>query len=99
MFCYEIRTKACRASKKIKICSSSWGPAQRTAAKQMDVEMEYRLSRARAYIEHGAISVLDLALARNVGRREVTPANHVGALSLRLFQARKMSLSVNHHMA
>jgi len=33
----------------------------------MDVEMEHRLSRARAYVHHSTVTLFDIALARDLG--------------------------------
>jgi hypothetical protein len=69
-----------------------------TSAQQVDVEMKHRLPRARAYVEHGPISLLDVPLARNLRRREVTAADHFGVFSLGFFQTSKMFFRNNQHM-
>ena len=33
--------------------------------KQMNVQMKYRLARSRSYVEHGAVALFNLSLARN----------------------------------
>ncbi len=68
------------------------------STQQMDVEMKHRLPRARAHVQDGAVSVLDFALARNLGRSQVTAANHFGVFRLGLFQTRKMFSRDDQHM-
>jgi hypothetical protein len=60
--------------------------------------MVHRLSRTRAYIHYGPVSLLDIALAGDLGCCEVTAADHVGILGLRFFQSGKMSLRDDQHM-
>jgi hypothetical protein len=56
----------------------SRGPAQRAAAEQVDVEVEDGLSGARADVEDGAVSLLDIALASDLGGGQVTAADDFG---------------------
>ena len=49
----------------------------------MDVKMKHRLTRARAYIEHSAVPLFDVALAGDLRRRKVAAADGFGVLSLR----------------
>jgi hypothetical protein len=51
----------------------------------VDVEVEDGLSGAGAHVEDGAVSLLDLALAGDVGGGKVTAANDFGVGSLSLF--------------
>ena len=62
------------------------------------MEMKYRLPRSRTHIQHGPISLLDVPLTRNLGRRQVTAADHFGIFGLRLFQASKMLPGNDQHM-
>jgi hypothetical protein len=52
--------------------------------------MKDRLPRSRTHIEHGSVSLLDVPLARNLGRHQMTAADHFGVVSLRFFQSSKM---------
>src|SRR5258706_9451337 len=64
----------------------------------MDVEMKHRLPRARTHVHHGPVSLLDVALPRDLGRCQATLAYHFGVLSLRLFQPGKMFSWDDQHM-
>src|ERR1700730_1172508 len=68
------------------------------ASQEMDVEMKHRLPRARTHVHHGPVSLFDVALARDLGRCQVTSTDHFGVLSLRLFQPGKMFFRNNQHM-
>ena len=68
------------------------------SSEEMDVEMKHRLPRVRAYVKHGPVSLLDVSLARNLGRGQVTATDHFGVLSLRLFQPGKMFSWDDQHM-
>ena len=48
----------------------------------MHVEMKHRLPGPRTYVEHGPVSLLDVPLARNLGRCQVTAAYQFGVLGL-----------------
>src|ERR1019366_107055 len=48
----------------------------------MHVEMKHRLPGPRTYVEHGPVSLLDVPLARNLGRCQVTAAYQFGVVSL-----------------
>jgi len=54
--------------------------------------MKHRLPRARAHVEHCPISLLDVPLARDLRRRQVTPANPFRIFSLRFLQSGEMLL-------
>ncbi len=69
-----------------------------TSTQEVDVKMKHRLPRSRAHVQHGAVSLLDVALARDLSRREVAAANHFGILGLRLFQSSKMFLGDDEHV-
>jgi hypothetical protein len=64
----------------------------------MHVQVEDRLSGARPNIEDGAVSLLDVALARDLGGSKVAAADHFGVGGLRLFQSSKMFLRNNKHV-
>ena len=68
------------------------------STQEVDVEMEHRLSRAWAYIHDGPVSLFHIALAGDLGCREVTAANHFGILGLRFFQSSKMLSGDDQHM-
>jgi hypothetical protein len=61
--------------------------------------MEHRLSRARAHIHNGPVSLLDIALAGDLGRRQVAASDHFGVLRLRFLQSSKMLPRDDQHMS
>jgi hypothetical protein len=67
-------------------------PTEMPATEQVDVEMKYRLSCSRTYVEYRAVSVLDISLARDLSRRQVTASDHLGIANLRFLQTSKMFL-------
>jgi hypothetical protein len=69
-----------------------------TSAQEVDVEMKYRLPRARTHIQHGPVSLLDVPLAGNLSRGQVTVAYHFSIVSLRFLQSNKMFLGDDQHM-
>jgi hypothetical protein len=76
----------------------SWWPRERPSAQQMHVQVEHRLSGAWANIEDGAISVLDVALARDFGGGKVAAAYHFRIGCLSFFQSGKMFLGNDEHV-
>ena len=54
---------------------------QISASDEMHVEMEDRLSRARAYIEHSSISILNAALAGDLRGDQVAAAYGFGVFA------------------
>jgi hypothetical protein len=60
--------------------------------------MKYRLPRTWTHVEHRPVSLLNIPLPRNLGGCQVAAANHFGIVSLRFFQARKMSFRNNEHV-
>jgi len=60
--------------------------------------VEDRLSGAGADIENRSVSLLDVALARNLRGGEVTAANDFRVGSFCLFQSRKMFLRNDEHV-
>jgi hypothetical protein len=44
--------------------------------------MKDALARARSYVEHGAISILDVSFARKLGRDHMAVSNIVGIFRL-----------------
>lgn len=67
-----------------RISLSRW-PGQGAAADQVDVKMEYGLSSAGTYVQDGAISLLDVALAGDLGGGEVAAADDFGVGGLGFF--------------
>ena len=68
------------------------GPAKWAAAEKVDVEVKYGLPGAWADVEDGAVSLLDVALARDLGGGEVAAADDFRVGRLGLFQSGKMFL-------
>src|ERR1700733_880130 len=66
-----------------------------TSSDQVDVKVENRLSRIGTDVEHGAISFFNAAVARNLGRREVTAADQFSFFRCRFFQSANVFLG-NH---
>src|SRR6267154_52782 len=64
----------------------------------MDVQMKHRLSRSGTYIQHRAVSPLDISLARYFGRRKMTSPDYLGIISLCFFQSRKVFLWNHQYM-
>ena len=60
--------------------------------------MKHRLSRPRSDVEHGAVSLFDVALARNLGGGQVAAAYRFSVSSLRLFQSSEMFLRDDQHV-
>ena len=69
-----------------------------TSSQKVDVKMKHRLPSSRTHVQHSAVSLLDVALACNLSRRQVAAANHFGVFGLRLFQSRKMFPGNDQHM-
>jgi hypothetical protein len=63
-----------------------------TPTEQMHVQMKNRLSGAGANIEHGAVSVFNVALAGDLRGGQVAAANDLGVSGLRFFQSSEMPL-------
>lgn len=64
----------------------------------MNVEVKDRLAGARSNIEHCPVSVFNAALARNLGRREMTTADDFRVFTMGFFQSTHMPLGNNQHM-
>ena len=62
------------------------------------MEVEDGLTGAGADVEDGAVSLLDVALARDLGSGEVAAADDFGVGSLGLFQSSKMLLGDDEHV-
>jgi hypothetical protein len=58
----------------------------------VDVEVEDGLSGTRTDVEDGTISLLDVALAGDLGGGEMAPADDLGVGRLGFFQSAKVSL-------
>src|ERR1700691_4598063 len=76
---------------------SRW-PTEMPSAQQVDVKVEYRLSGSRTDVQDGAVSVLDVALARNFGSGEMAAAYRFGIFRLRFLQSRKMFFGNDEHV-
>ena len=70
-------------------CLPGW-PREGAAAEKVDMEVEDGLSRARADVEDGAVSLLDVALAGDLRRRQMAAADQFRVFGLGLFQSGKM---------
>jgi hypothetical protein len=68
----------------------SRGPVQGPATQEMHVEVEDGLSGTGAYVEDGAVSTFNFALAGDLGGSEVAASDDFGVGSLGFFQAGKM---------
>ena len=69
-----------------------------TSAQEVDVEMKYRLPRARTHIQHGPVSLLDVPLARNLGCRQVAASDRFGIFGLCFLQSGKVLLGDDKYM-
>ena len=63
----------------------SWGPRERAAAEEVNVEVEYGLAGAGADVEDSAVSLLDVALAGDLGGGEMAAADEFGVGGLGFF--------------
>lgn len=50
-------------------------PRKRASAQQVDVQMKYRLSGTRTDVQHGSISLFDIALERDLRSCEMAAAD------------------------
>jgi hypothetical protein len=62
------------------------------------MEMEHGLSCVGADVEHGAVSILDVALAGDLSGGKVTAADDLGVGCLSFFQSSKMFLGNDEHV-
>jgi len=62
------------------------------------MQMEDGLPGARADVEHGAISLLDVAFASDLGGGEMTAPDEFRVRSLGFFQSRKMFFGDDEHV-
>jgi hypothetical protein len=69
-----------------------------TSTQEVDVEMKHRLPRSRTYIKHSPVSLLDVPLARNLGRRQVAAADHFCIFGLCFLQSSKVLLGDDKYM-
>jgi hypothetical protein len=67
-------------------------PGERASAEQVDVQVKDGLSGTGADVEDGAVALLDVALAGDVGGGEVAAADEFGVGGFGLFQAGEMFL-------
>jgi len=71
---------------------------QRSSPDEVYVEVEDRLSGARAYVQHSAITVFDRSLASDLRCRQVASANKFGVFGLRLLQPCNVFLGYDEHV-
>ena len=64
----------------------------------MDVQVKNGLAGAGTDVEHGAITVLNLSLTRNIGGREMALTDNFSVGAFGFFQSRKMSFWNDEHM-
>jgi hypothetical protein len=64
----------------------------------MDMQMEDGLSGAKADVKYGAVSLLDIALAGDLGGGQVAAADEFGIRGLGFIQSREMFFRNNQHM-
>src|SRR5437588_6657036 len=64
----------------------------------MHMQMEHRLSRTRADVEDGAVSLLDVALAGDFGGGEVTASDDLGVFGLRFLESGEVLLGNYQHV-
>src|SRR5437016_3888146 len=74
------------------------GPGKGASANQMHVEMEDGLSGAGADVEDGAVSLLNVALAGDLGGGEVAAADNFCVGGFSFFQSGKMLLGNDEHV-
>lgn len=67
-------------------------PGQGASTEQVDVQVEDRLPGAGADIEDGAVPLLNVALARDMGGGKVAAADDFGVVRLGFLQPREMFL-------
>jgi hypothetical protein len=69
----------------------SRGPGQLPSADEVDVKVEHGLPRAGADVQDGAVALLDIAIAGDLGSREVAAADNFSVRSFGFIQSREMS--------
>src|SRR5260370_37796953 len=72
---------------------------QRPSAQQMQVQMENSLASARAHVVDRAVSILDVALARDLRGDELAVADELGIFRLGLLQVHNMPLGNDEDMS
>jgi len=65
-------------------------PGQWSSAKQVDVKVKYGLPRPGPDVQDGAVALLDVAFAGDLGSCEVAAPDNFSVRDLRFFQSRKM---------
>lgn len=69
-----------------------------TSTQEVDVEMKHRLTCSWTYVKHSPVSLPDVPLARNLGRRQVAAADHFGIFGLCFLQSCKVLLGDDKYM-
>jgi len=64
----------------------------------MYVHMKHGLPRARTYVQHSPVPLLDVAITRYLRCYQMTAPDHLGVNSLRFVQSRKMLLRNDQHV-
>src|SRR5580698_9244183 len=77
---------------------SSRRPRQSASAKQMNMQVEDRLPSAGPNVQNGTVSLLDIALARDLSGGQVAAPNDFGVAGLRFFQSCKMFFGDDEYM-
>src|SRR5271157_3061262 len=73
-------------------------PGHVAPTKQVQMQMEHRLSRARPNVVDGAISVLDTALTAELRRDELAIAEDLGVFRRGFLQSHNVPLGNNEHV-
>src|SRR5271166_5315107 len=76
----------------------SRGPGETAASQKMNVEVEDGLSGTGAYVEDGAVSMLDIPLAGDVGCGQMAAADDFGVGGFGFFQPREMLFGNDEHV-
>src|SRR5581483_4620204 len=80
------------------LLSLSRRPSQIATAQQVQMQMKHRLAGARADVVHRTISVLDAAIASDLGRDQMAVANYLGVFRIRRIKSRDVALGNNQHV-
>src|SRR5258708_5180593 len=73
-------------------------PAQRSSSEQMQMEMEYRLTRSGADVEDRSIAVFDAAFAGDFGGHQLAAAKDFSVGVFRFFESRDVLSGNDQHV-
>src|SRR5450759_20048 len=73
-------------------------PLQRAPANQVHMQMENRLARARAHVQHRAVAIFNRPLPGNVRGRQVTASHQLRVFRRRFLQASNMFFREDQHV-